>query len=415
MAPDAAARAAGVMARCDELAACSEQDGRITRRVATPALEAAMERVAGWMREAGMSVRRDALGTRIGRYEGARPDAPALLLGSHLDSVPDAGRYDGPLGVLAGIACVERLAATRLRLPFAVEVLAFADEEGVRFGAAYLGSRAHAGTFERAWLQLRDDDGTTLAEALAATGGDAGGVPAAARSDAPLGYVELHIEQGPVLESAGLAVGVVTGICGQTRVLVEWRGASGHAGTVPMALRRDALAAAAELLLAAEALARGGDGLVATVGRISIHPGAANVICGRAAMSLDVRHADDGTRRAAVAALRERCEAIAAARGVEAAWTLVQETPAVPCAPELRELLERAVSERTGRVLPLASGAGHDAAALAGLCPVAMLFVRCRGGISHHPDESVAADDVAVALEVLDRMLELASEREAVA
>jgi allantoate deiminase len=306
MEPDAAARAARVMARCDELAACSEQDGGITRRVATPALEAAMERVAGWMREAGMSVRRDALGTRIGRYEGARPDAPALLLGSHLDSVPDAGRYDGPLGVLAGVACVERLAATGLRLPFAVEVLAFADEEGVRFGAAYLGSRAHAGTFERAWLQLRDDDGTTLAEALAATGGDAGGVPAAARSDAPLGYVELHIEQGPVLERAGLAVGVVTGICGQTRVLVEWRGASGHAGTVPMALRRDALAAAAELLLAAEALARGGDGLVATVGRLSVHPGAANVICGRAAMSLDVRHADDRTRRAAVAALRER-------------------------------------------------------------------------------------------------------------
>ena len=387
-----------VLERCDALAAFSEEDGRLTRRFATPALHAAGEAVAEWMRAAGMTVRRDAIGNVIGRLEGDGPRT--LLMGSHLDSVRDAGRYDGPLGVLVAIAAAERL---RDAPPFALEVYAFADEEGVRYGTAYLGSGVVAGRFDPAVLTRRDADRIAMADAI----GDVAGLAAARRDRAGLlGYVEVHIEQGPLLEAQNVPVGVVTAISGQTRATVTFTGAAGHAGTVPMAMRRDAVAGAAEWILAVEALARGADGLVATVGEARIEPGASNVIAGRAALSLDVRHADDHARAAARDELRERALAIAATRGLTVEFEIVQETAAVACSPALSDALAAAVRDCGHRVVHLTSGAGHDAAMMAALAPVTMLFVRCAGGISHNPAEAVSHADVAAAIEVIARFLD---------
>jgi len=393
-----------VLERADALAACSEDPGRLTRRFATPALAQAGDLVSEWMRAAGMGVRRDAIGNVIGRWEPAG-GAPAgtLLLGSHLDTVVDAGRYDGMLGVLVGLACVEQLGDD---VPFAVELYGFADEEGVRYGTAYLGSSVVAGALADEALGRRDADGVTMAEAIEAFGGDPGALAASERDAADLlGYVEVHIEQGPVLEAEDLPVGVVTGIAGQTRAEVAFAGVAGHAGTVPMALRRDALVAAAEWIVAVEALARATEGLVATVGELRVEPGASNVIPARAALSLDVRHLDDAAREAAVAALRERAAAIATARGIGVEWAEVQATPAVACSPGLVAELEAAVADAGVRVERLPSGAGHDAAVMSRLCDAAMLFVRCAGGVSHNPAEAVTAEDVAVAIDVTSRLL----------
>jgi allantoate deiminase len=410
----AAAPAATVLDRADRLAACTEEPGRLTRRFATPAMAQAGDLVLGWMREAGMTPRRDAIGNVVGRYDppgadgaGAGRARGTLVLGSHLDTVRDAGRYDGMLGVLVAIAVVERLRDSGTPLPFAIEVLGFADEEGVRYGTAYLGSSVVAGTFDPAALERHDAGGVAMADAITAFGGDVAALGAARRDPSGLlGYVEVHIEQGPVLEAEDLPVGVVTGIAGQTRAEVVFTGVAGHAGTVPMALRRDALAAAAEWIGAVEARARSVDGLVATVGEMAVGPGASNVIPARAAMSLDVRHLDDGRREAAVADMRSRAEAIAAARGLDLAWTDVQATAAVACSERLTAALEAAVADAGVRVARLPSGAGHDAAVMARICDVAMLFVRCEGGISHNPAEAVAAADVAVAIDVAGRLVD---------
>ncbi|HZH25064.1 MAG TPA: allantoate amidohydrolase [Solirubrobacteraceae bacterium] len=411
--PDAIELAATVLERCDALAAFSEEPDRLTRRFATGALRLAGEAVADWMRAAGMSVRRDAIGNVVGRCEGAREGAPALLLGSHLDTVRDAGRYDGMLGVLVAIACVERLRAAGRTLRFALEVLAFADEEGARYGTAYLGSSVFAGRFDRAVLERRDGDGVAMADALRSFGGDPDALEAAARDPSGLlGYLEVHIEQGPVLEAAGLPVGVVSAIAGQSRAQVVFTGAAGHAGTVPMSGRRDALCAAAEWIVAVEADARDAEGVVATVGELRAEPGASNVIPGRAELSLDVRHADDSVRETAHERLHERAAAIGAARGVEVSWSIVQESPAVACASGLSDLLAEAVAGAGHAVRHLPSGAGHDAAVIAAIAPVAMLFVRCAGGISHNPAEAVTRDDVAVAIEVTSRFLELLDPQE---
>ena len=401
------------MERCDALAAFTEDEGALTRPFATPALRDASDAVRDWMGAAGMSVREDAAGNVIGRYEGTDAGAGALLLGSHLDTVRDAGRYDGALGVLVAIAAVARLAARGERLPFALEVYAFSDEEGTRFGTAYLGSAAVVGGFDEAWLARRDGDGTTMGDALRAYGCDPGAL-AGARRDANglIGYVEVHIEQGPVLERAGTPVGVVEAIAGQTRWDVELRGRAGHAGTVPMDGRRDALCAAAELVLAVEEAGRTRPGLVATVGELVVLPGAANVIPGAVRLSVDVRHGDDAARREALAQLEAEAERIAAEREVELATVPRFDHGAVRCSPELVAALERAVRARGVEPLRLVSGAGHDAVQLAALAPVGMLFVRCAGGVSHDPAESVAEEDVAVALDVLDELLAgLAGER----
>jgi allantoate deiminase len=408
----AAAAAAIVLERADALASCTEEPGRLTRRFATPPLREAGDLVLDWMRAAGMTARRDAIGNVVGRYAPPGLDAagsPTLLLGSHLDTVRDAGRYDGMLGVLAALAVVEGAGD----LPFAIEVLGFADEEGVRYGTAYLGSSVVAGTFDPAALERRDADGIPMADAIRGFGGDPAALASARRDPAGLlGYVEVHIEQGPVLEAEGLPVGVVTGIAGQTRSEVVFTGVAGHAGTVPMALRRDALAGAAEWIGAVEARGRAVEGLVATIGEAAVAPGASNVIPGRAALSLDVRHPDDAPREAAAADLRARAEAIAAVRGLDLDWTDVQATPAVACSPGLTGALEAAVEDAGIRVARLPSGAGHDAAVMARICDVAMLFVRCAGGISHNPAEAVTAADVAVAIDVARRLVDtLARER----
>jgi allantoate deiminase len=386
---------ADVVARCRELAAVTEEPGRTTRWFGGDAMARANELVGRWMSEAGMAVRVDGALNLVGSLPGSDPEAGTLLLGSHLDTVRDAGAFDGPLGVIAAIECVERLRAQEVSLPFGVDVLGFSDEEGLRYGTAYLGSRAVAGTLDDA--------------ARALIGREAGSV--SRRGERLLGYVELHIEQGPVLEERDTPVGVVSAIAGATRAEVAFTGRAGHAGTVPMELRRDAACALADFVLAVEAAGRGTPGLVATVGQLSAEPGAPNVIPGRAVASLDVRHGDDAIRRTAVAGLAERAAEIAARRGAELAWDERMATPAVAMDPALTELLAEAVAARGLPDVRLPSGAGHDAVALSELTGTAMLFVRCAGGVSHHPDESVDAADVAVAIEVLDAFLRLLAER----
>ena len=390
-----------IVQRLDELACCTDDPPHLTRLAYSPAMRRAHELVGGWMREAGLAVRVDAVGNLIGRREGARPGAKTLLFGSHLDSVRDAGRFDGPLGVLLALACAEECAA----LPFALEVLGFIDEEGVRFQSTYLGSRALTGRLGKTDLALCDANGISLAEAIRTFGGIPENLAAERRAPEDiLGYIEAHIEQGPVLEAADQPVGVVSAIAGQTRVRVFFEGMAGHAGTVPMDLRRDALTAAAEFILVVESYARDAAGLVATVGQIAAHPGASNVIPGRVDLSLDIRHQDDALRQTAVTDLRAAAELIAHSRRIRSTWTTIQETAAVQCDLALTRLLLSAAQRSQMPVL--SSGAGHDAAALSALCPVAMLFVRCRAGLSHHPDEFASAEDIAAALEVLRRFLD---------
>ena len=392
-----------LLERCDVLGSISEEPNRLTRRYGTPAMREVNARVAGWMRDAGMTTRQDAIGNVVGRYEGATSDAPALLLGSHLDTVRDAGKYDGPLGVLAAIALVERLHARGERLPFALEVYGFADEEGLRYHTAYLGSAVVAGVFDAAALAQTDDTGVPLAEALRAFGGNSDHLAASKRQDTDLlGYVEVHIEQGPVLEAKGLPVGIVTAIQGQSRARATFAGVAGHAGTVPMNMRHDALLPACQFALAVEALAASIDGLVATVGQIEAYPGASNVIPGRATLSLDVRHPDDAVRQRVCQQLLSSAREFGQRRDIAVTWEQVQESTSVVCAPRLTNLLARAVERQGYPALSLPSGAGHDAVMMAHLTDVAMLFVRCKGGISHAPGESVTLPDVAVALDVLE-------------
>lgn len=392
-----------VMERCDILAACTEEAGRITRPFATDALRCAQEHVTAWMRDAGMEVRRDNIGNLRARYDGS--GRGTLLLGSHLDSVRDAGKYDGPLGVLVAIAAVQRLHDAGRRLPFAIEVLAFADEEGLRFGSTYLGSRAVAGRLGEDELRRIDDAGVTMADAIRAFGGDPSRIAGDRWSgERPRGYVEVHIEQGPVLEKLGLPVGVVSAIAGQDRMLITFMGEAGHAGTVPMDQRRDALVVAAMFVIAVEQEARQRPGLVATVGRLDVQPGAANVIPGRVELTLDVRHPDDVVRLEASQRMIADAHALAEGRGLAVEVHPTSERAAVACSRALTELLRQAIGEDSADV---ASGAGHDGVYMSELTDIAMLFVRCKGGISHNPAESVTAEDVGVAIDVLSRFLEL--------
>ena len=398
------------MQRIDALAQVTEEPGRLTRTFGSPAMRRANDLVASWMREAGMSVRKDAIGNLIGHYDCSTPNAKSeervLVLGSHLDTVRDAGRFDGALGVLVAVECVKRLHEQRMRLPFAIKVVGFADEEGVRFQAAYLGSKSLAGTFARADLQRKDAVGVSLSEAIRSFGGDPKRVVARRRRPGQLvGYLEVHIEQGPILEQQKLALGVVTAIAGQSRATVAFKGSAGHAGTTPINLRHDALCAAAEFTLAVEALACRKKRLVATVGETTVLPGASNVIPGEVRLSLDVRHPNDAARQQSATELRRRARGIAAARHVKLHWQSVQETPAVQCDKRLTALLSEAVKRRQRRTVHLHSGAGHDAAVMAAITPVAMLFVRCKGGISHHPDESASAKDIEMALKVLEEFV----------
>jgi allantoate deiminase len=389
--------AAQVVERLTELGKISDEPHRLTRLFASPGMRRANELVGSWMEQTGMTIRRDAIGNLIGRFPGA--GAKTLLLGSHLDTVRDAGRFDGALGVLLAIACVEKWRQSNRPLPFSIEVIAFADEEGVRYQSAYLGSRAVAGNFEPQDLERTDADGITMADAICAFGGNPDRLELCRmKADDLLGYMEAHIEQGPVLDRGGQTVGLVTAIAGQTRARIDFRGQAGHAGTVPMNLRRDALCAAAAFILEVGKFAVRFPGLVATVGQITVTPNAANVIPGAAWLSLDVRHQDDAQRLAACLVLRQVLGAIEKTSQIKCTWHDVQETSSVPCSPELSALLREAALKHQPEVIALPSGAGHDAAIMARITPAAMLFVRCR-------------EDIGVALEVLFDFVSLLAER----
>ncbi|WP_026783474.1 allantoate amidohydrolase [Pleomorphomonas koreensis] len=385
-----------------ELAAFSDGDNGLTRLYLSPAHRRAADHVAGWMRAAGLETAVDPLGTVRGRWKPERKRR--LLIGSHIDTVVDAGRYDGMLGVVAGILAVEEIAARGLALPFGIDVLAFGDEEGVRFPTTLVSSAALAGCLVPSDLDTRDAEGVSLREALVAFGGDPEAAASAAYGrDEAVAYLEVHIEQGPVLEAEGLPLGVVTSIAGQSRFNITVTGEAGHAGTVPMALRRDALAASAEMMLAIEDVARRGAAhqMVATVGRIAARPGAVNVIPAEVAFTLDIRADADAPRHAAIAELEARLLTIATGRKVSARMEKFFESPTTPCAARLQEAFAAALGDLGLGQRRLASGAGHDGHAMHHLTDVGMLFVRCRGGISHNPAEFAAVDDMGLAVEAL--------------
>ncbi|WP_404480434.1 allantoate amidohydrolase [Novosphingobium sp. BL-52-GroH] len=390
---------ARAVARCDALrvAPYSDIEGGLFRAYLTPAYTAAQGALTGWMEAAGMCVRRDAAANLVGRYEGLEPDAPALVIGSHLDSVRDGGPYDGPLGIMLGIEAVAALEGRRL--PFAIEIYAFGDEEGSRFPAAMLTSRAVAGTLDASALDVADAQGVTLAQALPTV---ADYLTARRDPAATLAYLEAHIEQGPVLEADGLAVGTVTGIAAQLRYAVTVKGMAGHAGTTTMRLRRDPLAGAAAMLLAVEQLARGDNSdVVATVGTIEALPGAPNVIPGEVRFTIDVRSGAETRRNSVAEAILDRIAEIAEARDLDLAVALVHDLAASPCDPALMDLMDAALAAAGQPVRRLVSGAGHDAMVMAALCPTAMLFIRCREGISHNPAEHVEPADAEIALKVM--------------
>lgn len=402
---------ARAVARCDAFGVppYSENPNGLTRRFLTHAHEAAVETLSQWMKKAGMSTTIDPAGNLIGRYDGTTPNAPALMIGSHIDSVRDAGRYDGTLGVMLGLSCVETLAAQDRRFPFAIEVVAFGDEEGSRFSAAMIGSRSAAGLFTDVRGQ-RDSDGISIEDAMENFGLDAKKVSLAARKPEELvAYLEAHIEQGPALEAENLALGVVSGIAAQLRLKAKFTGKAGHAGTTPMRLRQDALAAAAEAILAIEAIAyeRAPRGVVGTVGSMNVLPGASNVIPGAVEMTIDVRALEPEIRDKAADAIRKKIGEIARARGIGLEFSKAQDLLPAPCDPKLSDMLASVISDMGMEPFRLTSGAGHDAGALAAITPMAMLFIRCAGGVSHNPAESVKAADVDLAAEAMLRFIDL--------
>ena len=394
-----------VMARADALAAISETPDALTRVYLSAQHLQANQLVGEWMRQAGMTVWQDSVGNICGRYEGAQEGAQAVLLGSHLDTVRNAGRYDGMLGVLAAIEVVDSLHQQGRHLAQAIEIVGFGDEEGTRFGITLLGSRGITGTWPQGWLETCDAGGISVAQAMVQAGLDPARVVLAARhQDDFSACLELHIEQGPCLEQEGLALGVVEAINGARRLSCRFTGEAGHAGTVPMNHRKDALAAAAEWMVLIENTTRQrGGNLVATVGELRCLPGAVNVIPGEVTLSLDIRGPQDAPLDALLAELLAQAQTIAARRGMSFGAEEFYRIAATPCDARLQHLLGDAVTSVQGRSLSLPSGAGHDTIALAQRWPVGMLFVRCRGGVSHHPAESVMAEDVALAIEAFGR------------
>lgn len=397
-----------LLAQADTLRTFSDETDCYTRTYLSAAHRQAAAQLKTWMMEAGMSVREDAVGNVIGRLENGNDAAPTLVTGSHFDTVRNAGRYDGVLGVILPIAVARKLRDEHRTLPFALEVVGFADEEGVRFATSFLGSSAYVGNFDPSLLERRDEHGVTLREAALHAGLNIENVETDQRDFANVaGYVEVHIEQGPVLLNDGYPLGVVTAIAGSSRYLVTVMGEAGHAGTVPMPARRDALAAAAEMALAVEAVAASQPGiLVATVGKFQVDHPAANVIPGRVEFSIDLRSGDDSARRAAETELISRLKSIAARRQVEASLAPYHDSRAVPCDPGLMARLDTAVAACGLPVRRLPSGAGHDAMTVAEVAKVAMLFVRCgAGGISHNPKESLTAQDAGFAAQAFEQFL----------
>jgi allantoate deiminase len=397
-------RALRAIAECRRIADLSEEPGRITRRFLTPPVREVHALLSDRMEALGMYPRVDAAGNLRGLWQPAEAGNGRLMLGSHIDTVPDAGAFDGVLGVALALEWVEL--ARELKLPLAIEVIAFSEEEGVRFGVPFLGSRAVAGRFDPALLALRDANGVTLEEAIRGFGLDPTKMDEAVADAGTLGMVEIHIEQGPVLEAEGLSVAAVTAIVGQTRASLKFTGQANHPGTTPMRLRHDALAAAAEWITGVEALALRSEGLSATVGRVDVTPNAGNVIPGAVSVSLDVRHSSDGARAEAVETLLAQAEAIAGRRGLQLDCVRQMDQAAVPMDERLTAFMAEAIEAAGLPLKRMASGAGHDAMVMAARMPTAMLFLRSSGGISHHPGEAVREEDVESALKVGRKFLE---------
>ena len=392
-----------IMQQSETIAAWSDSADNLTCAYMTDAHRKTAAQLAEWMREAGMQVHIDAVGNVSGRYLSEAPGAKTLMTGSHYDTVRNGGKYDGRLGILLPIAIVKHLHQRGEKLPFHFEIVGFAEEEGVRFKSTFLGSNAVTGRFDMALLDQTDADGVSMREALAAAGHDVDAIPAIARDPADLlAFVEVHIEQGPVLLERGLALGVVTAIAGSSRYLVELTGLASHAGTTPMTMRKDAAAAAAEIVLLVEQRCGLGASLVGTVGQLQVPDGSVNVIAGACKLSLDIRAADDAVRLAAVRDVMDGIAAICARRQVELRMQQVVDASAAPCAPWLMRQLGDAVQRAGLPRYELLSGAGHDAMAMAAITDVAMLFTRCgNGGISHNPLETMTADDADIAAQVL--------------
>ncbi|APX88533.1 Zn-dependent hydrolase [Brevirhabdus pacifica] len=399
-------------ARLSEIAGMSATGPGVTRLPWTAEHRRAIGHITSWMQDAGLDVSLDAAGTLIGRTPGMA-GRPALLLGSHQDSVRSGGRFDGIMGVAVACLAVRRLADEGVQLPFAVEVLAFADEEGVRFPTALIGPRALAGSFDPTVLEMRDAEGVSMGQAMEGFGLDPGQIPALARRQQDVvGYLEAHIEQGPVLEAADRSLGVVTAICGISRHSVTFEGETGHAGTVPMEGRRDALVAAARFIAAVSDAAAGLEECRATVGKIEAKPGVVNAIPSRVDLTLELRAPTDDMRLAFHAKAQRLGDEIAAESGVSVTLSQTYEQPAVACAPGIKAALTKGMTASQLPLTSLPSGATHDASAMADLCPVGMLFVRCKGGISHRPDEHASAVDMGDAIRVLAETIKVLASKE---
>ena len=378
--------------RLQTLGGISDEPARLTRAFAGPGMRAAAAQLSEWMRAARLTVTTDDWGNLFARTP--HPDSmPLLVIGSHFDTVPNGGKYDGALGILVGLAAIEQLTPSEIKnLPFAIEIAGFSDEEGSRFQTTYLGSRAAAGGITKTDLDRKDAGGSTLASLVPPKSHDP---EPRYRKGQLVAYWEAHIEQGPVLESLNLPLAVVTGIAGQTRARLAFAGAAAHAGTCPMNLRKDALAGASEFVLAVEKISKEIPGLLGTVGVLEVDQPASNVVPGRATLTLDLRHLNNDTRRNALASLKKSAEEAAASRNLQLDWEIIQENSAVASDPKQMAVLRWAVSQAQDKVPELCSGAGHDAVVMAKVAPMAMLFVRCRGGVSHHPNEYCSPEDVA--------------------
>jgi len=390
---------ARIQRRIDQLATVTDEKGKITRTFLSSAMEHATHLVAGWMRDAGLETSEDSVGNLLGQSRSS--DSPIFLLGSHLDTVRDAGRFDGPLGVILGIEAVEILRASNTKLPFSLGVAGFSDEEGVRFQSAYIGSKSFCGVLTPQDLVKTDREGRTMLEVIEQWCGHKFLPPDPTFTrDQLVGYLEVHMEQGPVLENEGLALGVVSAIAGQLRCELTWTGRASHAGTTPVGLRRDALAGAAEFIRALGKASENFPGLMATVGRLAVAPNVSNVVPARVVHTLDARHQSDSILSEASAWIEQRADEIAKSLRLDFKWDVLQAAPARNCDDLLSGRLLDAVTKVTGTSRVLPSGAGHDAAILSPLYPSAVLFVRCREGLSHHPDEFVSEADIRLALQV---------------
>lgn len=399
------------MQRINELASISEDASCVTRTYGTPAFIEGRNKVEQWMKEAGLQTHVDNIGNIRGRLSS--DNKKTFVIASHIDSILNAGKFDGPLGVLMGLDLLEQLAVSsgqsavnKLQLPFNIELIGFADEEGCRFHTTYLGSKAVAGSFDKGLFDTKDAMGHSLQEVIEQHGGVVNKIADdAIPANEWLGYFEIHIEQGPVLYEKNIPVGFVTAIAGQRRAGLIFNGEAGHAGTVPMLMRKDALAAASEFVLQTERLAAAREGLVATVGKLHIINAASNVIPGEVIASLDIRSANEKLLAESYTWLREKAEAICTNRNIDLQWSEVQQTAPVLCDAKQNELLSQSIKEAGYELIEMVSGAGHDAVPISAVSPVSMLFVRCFKGISHNPLENVELDDLAAAIEVADSFL----------